>query len=328
MEKESFESNFSEGRESRFGDEEELIKAMSEGEVVEMGSIDELFPDISPHQNEVDIIDIDRPNLNQLLGVKIQKADQLIRCVFKPFDGENQDAKNFFISPDFKFYPRECAAYLISRHFDLDIVPPTVIREINGRIGALQLFLDHDYFETYKNAFLTDQQIDQVHCSLDWQKIAILDWLILNWERHGSNMMIRKISASDPDPNIEIAAIDHGMILCSANYVDLQVRGPVRYLTMHLQDTQEHKKGEIKKVPIPQILLKKIKKGLGSWQDLAQKLISLKDLTEEEIDKIYDRANFLLTAKVFLSKINFVSVFPHLSDWAYLVKYKMPKEEE
>ena len=44
--------------ESLFGDKEKIIEAMSTGDVVEIGSINEIYPDIPLHANEVEIEDI------------------------------------------------------------------------------------------------------------------------------------------------------------------------------------------------------------------------------------------------------------------------------
>jgi hypothetical protein len=289
--------------ESRFGDKEKIIEAMMTGDVVEIGSIDTIYSDIPTHANEVDVDDVIWENANKILGVRIQKGENVIRCIFKPLNGENPDAKQkAALTLDFKFYPRECAAYLISEHFDFDIIPPTVIREVNGQIGALQLFLDHDYFQNFSR--LNSEKSKQAVQSDDWQTIAVLDWILVNCERHLENMMVRK-----ENPR-EIAAIDHGIILCGSNYFEMALRGP------SLQLTFDPKTKQAIKILIPESLLIKIKSGFERKADLENRLREIKDLNQEEINDMWKRIKQLLLSKSFLSKINFAFVFGHewLSD--------------
>ncbi len=143
--------------ESRFGDKEKIVEAMMTGEVLDIRPIEELYPDIPRHENVVNVADLKSEHKNKVLGIRIQKGEDILTCVFKPADGENTDIKKETLIDE--FYPRECAAYLVSEHFDLDVVPPTVIREINDEIGALQLFLDHDYYQNFSR--VDDEQRTQ-----------------------------------------------------------------------------------------------------------------------------------------------------------------------
>jgi len=289
--------------ESRFGDKEQIIEAMMRGEIIEIGRIEDLYPDIPEHSNEVKIADVKKEHANEILGVKIQKGENVIRCVFKPANGESQEAKKrAALESNFQFYPRECAAYLVSEHFNFDVVPPTVIREVNGQIGALQLFLDHDYFKNYH--FSTDEESHQAINSEDWQRIALLDWILANCERHMHNMMIRK---NDPKT---IAAIDHGIVLSGSNYFEMALRGP------SLQLTHDNQTGRAKSVDIPRNLIAKIKKGISNQADLDAKLQNIEGLKEMEIRMMWRRIGQLIEKGKFLSKMNFEPLFGHswLSD--------------
>lgn len=62
--------------------------------------------------------------------------------VFKPKNGEN---KSYDTSGS--FFKRERASYLVDKFLGFNLVPPTVIREIDGQIGSVQEFIpDTDIF--------------------------------------------------------------------------------------------------------------------------------------------------------------------------------------
>lgn len=295
--------------ESRFGNKEQIVEAMTTGEIIEIGKIEDFYTDIPEHANVVNIADVKRKDANEILGVKIQKSGEVIRCIFKPADGENQKTKlETALSNEFKFYPRECAAYMISEHFDLDVVPPTIIREINGRTGALQLFLDHEYYKNFHYAEGTEET--QAIESEDWQKIAVLDWILANCERHAHNMMIAK------DNPQKIAAIDHGIILCGTNYFEMAVRGPALQLTYQEIKNGKNIIGEPKQTKIPKPLTEKIQDGIVHRKELDDKLQNIEGLDKHEIDDMWKRAQQLIDSGKFLSKLNFRTVFGHewLSD--------------
>ena len=85
---------------SRFGNIDRLTEIMREGEVVEMGRIEDIYPEVVEHANAVDIVDIPAfekfQHANEVLGVKIQKDGESLRFVFKPTDGESQESKKEF----------------------------------------------------------------------------------------------------------------------------------------------------------------------------------------------------------------------------------------
>ncbi len=279
--------------ESRFGNKPEIIRAMGEGKIINVIGIEQLCPNIKPHANEVNVASIKHQNANQILGVQIQQGGNMLQCVFKPYDGENLRIKSDYGFQS--FYPRECAAYMISEHFDLDIVPPTVIRNINGQIGSLQLFLDHNYWQDYSQAF--EQRKDEIRGNDDWQKIAVFDWILANCERHGHNMMVRTTG----DEN-ELAAIDHGIILRSNHYFDVSLRGPSLSLTYNTK-TQTGKQEAL-----PKNLLHKLKFGLERKQDIDTQLRQLQGVTSQDVDQMWQRVKQTVKYRKFLSKMNFKEI--------------------
>jgi len=141
--------------ESRFGDKEKILRVMESGRVVDCGLIEEVYPDrIAPHANEVRVVDVQEvsSHVNKAMTVDLEgEGGEKIRCVFKPLSGESSAVKaeisrDTGCAPEsiYPFYTMERLAYTVSEHFGFDVVPPTVIREIEGEVGSLQFFLE-DY---------------------------------------------------------------------------------------------------------------------------------------------------------------------------------------
>ena len=113
-----------------------------------------------------------------------------IHAVFKPHP-------DYWIQINKKYawahnVPAEIDAYLIDQILDLNIVPMTVERTIDGMKGSLQVFVVKDQ---NKDPNFVD------HSHPDFKKMKLLDYLIRNGDRHSNNFLIL------PD---KIAAIDHG----------------------------------------------------------------------------------------------------------------------
>ena len=91
----------------------------------------------------------------------------------------------------------ETAAYELDKMLGLDMVPPTVVRVIEGRQGSLQLWING--CKDYK------QLEEQVPATSDWShqiaRMNLFDALIFNPGRVATNMLV--------DPNWEIVLIDH-----------------------------------------------------------------------------------------------------------------------
>lgn len=92
-----------------------------------------------------------------------------VKAIFKPAVranyqwGKAQDASYDLVNPS-----SEVLAYLISQELQLNIVPMTTIRTINGVIGSLQVYVPND-----------SSRIDQAQTA----KLQILDYLIDNKDR-------------------------------------------------------------------------------------------------------------------------------------------------
>jgi hypothetical protein len=104
----------------------------------------------------------------------------------------------------------EATAYEMDKMLGLDMVPPTVIRAIEGRQGSLQLWI---------NGCKTYNQLDeQIPPNSDWNhqvaRMKLFDALIGNTDRNLGNILV--------DPNREIVLIDHLLAFSS----DTELRNP------------------------------------------------------------------------------------------------------
>lgn len=285
--------------ESKFGDPEAIIEIMKSAEnLVVLGDIDDLESDIPPHTNKVEMAGASiragqKPHVNEILKVSIQapKGKQLL-CIFKPGEGENRQVKEQHDIQDFSFCIHERAAYLIDRHFNFDLIPPTLVKTIDGRIGALQLFLEHNKHKNPRN--LNDEEFGAMCQSEDWQKMALLDWLLANCERHNDNIMMDRKNPT------QLFAIDHGICLLTKLYHRLALRGPSHQLTF------DNQKKESLQTPIPFWLLSQIAIGLKRCPILEKQLLDL-GIEKQEVDEIKKRCQAVLEKKYFLSKENHVA---------------------
>jgi Phosphatidylinositol 3- and 4-kinase len=105
-----------------------------------------------------------------------------LHAVWKPVDGEKRDLRNGI--PCGTYYVREALAYAIAKIVNMyDLVPPTVIRELNGTKGSLQQW--RDGMEARNNARPFS------HISrFDIERAAAYDYVIGNTDRHAGNWLI------------------------------------------------------------------------------------------------------------------------------------------
>ena len=97
-------------------------------------------------------------------------------------------------------YKNQCAAYVLARLFELDNVPPTVCRRVNGIEGSVQLWMEETRSETDRNeAGLRPPVIS------DWlrqvQAMRLFDSLIFNDDRNPGNYLF--------DADWKLWMIDH-----------------------------------------------------------------------------------------------------------------------
>ena len=117
---------------------------------------------------------------NATFLVTMHCGDVEQQAIYKPVRGER---------PLWDFEPglhrRERAAYLLSEHLGLGVVPPTVIRDGPFGEGSFQWFVDADHREHY---FTIHEQYAHPHDQL--REIAVLDVLANNTDRKSGHCLL------------------------------------------------------------------------------------------------------------------------------------------
>lgn len=133
-------------------------------------------------------------NATFLVTMRIDEVEQ--RAIYKPVRGER---------PLWDFEPglhkRERAAYLLSEHLGVGVVPPTVIRDGPLGEGSYQWFVDADHRQHYFTIF---EQFENLHDQC--RHIAVLDILANNTDRKSGHCLL----AHD-----RVWAIDNGLCFSS-----------------------------------------------------------------------------------------------------------------
>ncbi len=121
--------------------------------------------------------------------------------VFKPRTGEEYLRTSIEVGT---YYKRERAAYLASQFLGLKMVPPTVVRRVDDKIGSVQQFipnarllLEMDISESYE---IEERLEDQ------FKAMWMFDLLIMNADRHANNFLISGEKGEE-----ELIAIDNGL---------------------------------------------------------------------------------------------------------------------
>jgi hypothetical protein len=118
------------------------------------------------------------------------------RAVFKPQDGASEERNRSYIEPG-QDMEREAGAWEVAKRVGMeDMVPPTVIRTMDGRVGSMQEFVPDS-----TNAF---QSLEPYDGSKDFARAAIFDTVIGNKDRHMGNWMVNENTG-------KLALIDHGL---------------------------------------------------------------------------------------------------------------------
>jgi uncharacterized repeat protein (TIGR03843 family) len=129
-------------------------------------------------------------NATFLVTMSCGEATQ--QAIYKPVRGER---------PLWDFEPglhrRERAAYLLSEHLAIGVVPPTVIRDGPFGEGSFQWFVDADHRQHY---FTIHEQHELLHDQL--REIAVLDVLANNTDRKSGHCLLA---------NGRVWAIDNGL---------------------------------------------------------------------------------------------------------------------
>lgn len=140
----------------------------------------------------------------QKIEISNNQPGKKIEAVFKPQDGEphilvhGQDAGTLTNHKP-RGHLREWLAGFVAKACGVDrVVPATVIREVEGRVGSVQEWVKGELAVSH----LDWEQIAQ---QADIEAIAFIDYILENADRHTSNFLINDEGRA--------FAIDHGAIL-------------------------------------------------------------------------------------------------------------------
>lgn len=157
-------------------------------------------------------------------------------------------------------YRRERAAYLISRFLDLDLVPPTVIRNLGGKgVGSMQQFIKNakGFAEISPDENIRMKKTEKEQLIKLW----LFDYIIWNTDRHDNNYLFKKN---------KVYAIDNEFTFSYHTFGPTY--GEARYA---------HASLDYFNTPIPQNIIKIFEKFLA-WSEAKE---ILRDLLQELLDK-------------------------------------------
>jgi hypothetical protein len=103
---------------------------------------------------------------------------------------------------------KDIAAYELDKILGLDMVPPTVERELEGRLGSSQLWV-HDC-RTFKKE-VSDRFFKDSASKHAFQRLRLFDYLIANEDRNWRNILI--------DPSGSIVGVDHTETFSDADFL-------------------------------------------------------------------------------------------------------------
>ncbi len=147
---------------------------------------------------EVSAIEDVGTGANKPLKVTLRKQGRAVQGVWKPIKrGPREEA--------WESYQAEVAAYEIDKMLGLHMVPPTVVREIHGVKGSLQLWVE--------GCRLFQEVRSEAPGGAAWEqtlsRMKIFDNLISNWARSDKDFLV------DADWNVLL--IDHSQAFLSTN---------------------------------------------------------------------------------------------------------------
>lgn len=159
------------------------------------------------------------------------------------------------------YYKRERAAYLVSRFLGFDLVPPTVIRDIDGEIGSMQRFIDNAQTDYEIN--WTDE-LNKLY-KPEIIKLWLFDYLVFSSDRHKGNILFK---------DGKVFAIDNGLTFGQD------------YLRMYSGDLNTDG------LPIPESVTESLKKSFafGQGNSILRELLA-ELLPEKEVEAFFERLN-------------------------------------
>lgn len=117
-------------------------------------------------------------------------------AIFKPKNGEKEALRAEV--KEGTYYKRERAAYLLDKFLGFNLVPPTVIRDIDDEIGSLQQFIP----DAKAGMELSVEELEDPNLEAELLRLWIFDFIIHNSDRHRWNFLVK---------DSKVHAIDNGL---------------------------------------------------------------------------------------------------------------------
>lgn len=176
------------------------------------------------HTSDEERLEMVSPRNRVMLVEMSSKGQEPLEAIFKPKDGEaiwveeNGAVRGIIETRPQTGYLREWLAGFIAKAMDSEVVPPTVIREINGAIGSVQLKVEGQPVCVFGG----EEWLENAKVK-DLREVAVLDYILENGDRHDGNYFIK--------PGGAVRAIDHGLILPESG-LGVAIRSfPLRYFS-------------------------------------------------------------------------------------------------
>lgn len=139
--------------------------------------------------------------INQPKRVTLRQGAMELHAVWKPIQrGPKEWA--------WESFEAEVAAYQMDRVLGLQMVPPTVVRGIDGREGSLQLWLSG--VDSFRDVEPTKPQPEEWEHEL--ARMRLFDCLIGNGDRKPSDILV--------DEQKNLVLIDHSQAFLGSHYLD------------------------------------------------------------------------------------------------------------
>jgi hypothetical protein len=172
----------------------ERIALVEEGGHPVNDAVEAIFkPEIGESWTNADVANKEVAAYKAEHGLNTEEINQMVE------DGEfnvyedDEPVRETITNRNFSYADREAAAYELDEALGLNVVPPTIVREIDGKRGMVQQFIETD------GLGLHDAGIDQDSV----YGLAVLDIATGNTDRHGGNVLI--------DKDRRVVAIDQGL---------------------------------------------------------------------------------------------------------------------
>lgn len=154
-----------------------------------------------------DIVSIEElgTGANNPKRVTLRRGPQTLRALWKPILRGPKES-------GWESYETEIAAYQVDRMLGLDMVPPTVLREIDGQEGSLQMWMEG--FRLYEE--VEHNGADAEAWERQMSHMRVFDTLIGNKDRDARNYMV--------DDAWNVVLIDHSQAFSASHYIEDQMK--------------------------------------------------------------------------------------------------------